>query len=143
MTIGNEGFFIFTININLDETDIIYLNYNQISVIDDLLEEEVTENFCKDVIRNLQDLFEIYVYSDIAKNPPQIEGYPNYHHDKINIKERLNNIKTTNRKYYEFYQEIQLIIASVKDLHLSVLASKTEKKLELGKYSACLPFFFI
>ena len=142
VTIGNEGFFIYTININLDETNIIYLNYNQISVIDDLLEEEVTENFCKDVIRNLQDLFEIYVYSDIAKNPPQIERHPNYHHDKINIKERLNNIKTTNRKYYEFYQEIQLIIASVKDLHLSILASKTEKKLELNKYSACLPFFF-
>ena len=35
-----------------------------------------------------------------------------------------------------------MIIASVKDLRLSVLASKTEKKLELGKYSACLPFFF-
>jgi len=34
-------------------------------------------------------LFQIYVYTDIAKNPPQIEGHPNYHHEKINIQEDL------------------------------------------------------
>ena len=142
LTLGNGGFFSFAINVDLDETKKIYLNYNQYSVIDDLMEEDISESFCKDVIKNFKDLFEIYVYTDIAKNPPDIIGHPNYHHEKIDIIERLNKISTKNRKFYYFYQDLQMIISAVKDLHLSITANLTSKGIKFGEFSVCLPFDF-
>ena len=140
--LGNKGFFTFAINVDLDANKKIYLNYKQFSKIDDLLDEVVTQNFCQEVIKNFQDLFEIYVYTDIAKNPPEISGFPNYH-EKIDIKERLNQISTTNRKYYEFYQDIQMVLAALKDRHLRVRATKTPNGIKINQYSASLPFNFI
>ena len=73
-------------------------------------------------LNNEKELFELYVYTDIAKNPPKnIKGYPKYHHEKINIEERLAKIKTTNRYFYEFYQDIEKILGTVKDLHLNII----------------------
>ena len=101
------------------------------------MDEEVTEIYCNKVIKNLQDLFEIYVYSDIAKNPP------NNMHDKININERLSKISTTNRFFYEFYQDIETIIGVIKDRHLSIVSAKTPKDVPMAQYKAHLPFKFI
>ena len=137
---GNSGFFSFAINVELGTNNKIYLNYKQFSKIDNLMDEVLTENFCKNVIKNFQDLFEIYVYSDIAKNPPNIDGHSNYHHEKINIKERFGNLPTKNRKFYEFYQDIQMIISTVRDRHLSIVAYKTPKGIAINQYIADLPF---
>ena len=43
-------------------------------------------------MNNLENLLEYYVYLDIAKNPPEIEGYPNYHHKGIDLKEELSKV---------------------------------------------------
>ena len=38
-------------------------------------------------------MFDLYIYTDIAKNPPIIEGIENYHHRKIDIKKELKEVK--------------------------------------------------
>ena len=88
------------------------------------------------MIKNLQDLFQIYVYSDIAKNPP------NSIHEKIDVDNLLSKISTKNRYFYEFYQEIKIIIDAFKDLHSNIIAAKTPKEVSFAQYIAHLPFFF-
>jgi hypothetical protein len=143
ITLVNNEYFSFTIDVDFNKKRDIYLNYKQSSKIDGLMDEEISEIFCNNVIKNLQNLFEIYVYTDIAKNPPQIEGHPNYPHEKINIQERLAKISTKNRYFYEFYQDIETILGTVKDGHLNVISAKTPKGIEFIQYAASLPFNFI
>ena len=78
-------FFSFSISIEKNENQIVYFNYEQSSKIDELIDENLEESYCVDIIKNLKNLFEIYVFSDIAKNPPEIEGIPYYHHEKIDF----------------------------------------------------------
>ena len=91
----------------------------------------------------LQELFESYIYLDIAQNPPPIPGIPNYHHPKINIIKELGNISPENRKFYEFYQEVEGIITFVRDGHLSVNAFETPKGIQFFQYYAILPFTYV
>ena len=70
ISLKEREYFTLSIGLNYDKTKVIYLDYKQFSDIDPLLDEELTEIYCNKVIKNFQDLFEIYVYSDIAKNPP-------------------------------------------------------------------------
>ena len=140
----DKEYFVFTIGINLKTNKNVFINYNQFSQIDDLMDEAIDEIYCNNIKKNFHNLFELYVYTDIAKNPPKnIKGYPNYHHEKINIEERLAKIKTTNRYFYEFYQEIETIIGAVKDRHLIVYSIKTPKGISLKKNYVNLPFDFI
>ena len=136
ISLKEREYFTLSIGLNYDKTKVIYLDYKQFSDIDPLLDEELTEIYCNKVIKNFQDLFEIYVFSDIAKNPP------NDVHEKININERLSKISTKNRYFYEFYQEIETIIGAVKDRHLNIVAEKTPKGIPLVQYFAHLPFNF-
>ena len=57
-------------------------------------------NIVRKFIKLLKELFESYVYLDIAQNPPDI-GIPNYHHRKINLIEEIGNISYENRKFYD------------------------------------------
>ena len=102
----------------------------------------MSEEDCTKIIDNLKDVFEVYVYSDIAKNPPIIEEAPNYHHKAINLKDELDKVSKVNRKFYEFYQEIQKILTSTKDLHFNILAHNTPKGLKFSQYRVSLPFNF-
>ena len=136
ISLKEREYFTLSIGLNYDKTKVIYLDYKQFSDIDPLLDEELTEIYCNKVIKNFQDLFEIYVYSDIAKNPP------NDVHEKININERLSKISTKNRYFYEFYQDIETIIGAVKDRHLNIVGEKTPKGIPLVQYFAHLPFNF-
>ena len=135
-------FFSFSINIEKNEDQIVFLNYKQTSEIDELMDENLEESYCEDVIKNLKDIFEIYVFSDIAKDPPEIDGIPNYHHEKIDFQQRLSSISTKNRKFYEFYQEIELILGSVRDGHLNIIAKETPLLTKISQYYAVLPFDF-
>ena len=47
----------------------------------------------------------------------------------------FNQISTTNRKYYEFYQDIQMVLAALKDRHLRVRATKTPNGIKINQYS--------
>ena len=120
----------------------ISLNYYQLSSLDKIYDEEMSEENCAKIIDNLKDVLEIYVYSDIAKNPPEIEDYPNYHHKPIDLKGELDKVSKVNRKFYEFYQEIEKILTSTKDLHFNIYAHQTPKGIQFGQYVAALPFNF-
>ena len=135
--------FIFTIKIDKNENKKVYLNYLQSSIIDPLIDEQLSEDYCQNIINNYKILFEYYVYTDIAKNPPKIDGFPDYHHEKIDIQDRFNKVSTKYRYFYEFYQEIQMILATFKDRHLKVIAEKSPKGIKFKEYFANLPFNFI
>ena len=142
VSLMTNEFFSFSISIEKNENQIVYLNYEQSSKIDELIDENLEESYCVDIIKNLKNLFEIYVFSDIAKNPPEIEGIPNYHHEKIDFQKRLSSVSTKNRKFYEFYQELQLIFGTVRDGHLNIVAKETPLLTQISQYHAVLPFDF-
>ena len=120
----------------------IYLEYKQTCILDKIYDEEMSEENCTKIINNLKDILEIYVYTDIAKNPPDIENYPNYHHKPIDLKAELDKVSKTNRKFYEFYQEIEKILTSTRDLHFNIYAHQTPKGIKFGQYFFALPFDF-
>ena len=120
----------------------IYLEYYQYSTLDKIYDEEMSEETCEKIINNLKDILEIYVYTDIAKNPPDIPGYQNYHHNPIDLKGELDKVSKVNRKFYEFYQEIEKILTSTKDLHFNIYAHQTPKGIQFGQYSVVLQFNF-
>ena len=99
-------FISFSIVLERNPEQKIYLEYKQTCLLDKIYDEEMSEENCTKIINNLKDLLEIYVYTDIAKNPPIIKNYTNYHHKPIDLKAELDKISKSNRKFYEFYQEI-------------------------------------
>ena len=138
---------IFSVNIYIiDKTDKIKLTYGQKSQIDELLDEELEETYCENVISNLIKVFDAYVYTDIAKRPPDIKDYTNYHHEKIDLKGVISKVERKDRKFYEFYQEIKKILTSTKDLHFNVELTKYKNKnnvdILFNQYNAFLPFDF-
>ena len=59
---------------------------------EDLLNEEVSEEFCQQVIGNLTTIIDsIYIYSDFIKVPKQPQGYENYI-PQVDLINELNNI---------------------------------------------------
>ena len=40
----------------------------------------------------------------------------------------------SNRKFYEFYQEIEKILTSTRDLHFNIYAHQTPKGIKFGQY---------
>ena len=139
----DKEFFSFSINIDRDSSQKIKISYKRYSKISPLLKESLNKEDCDKIIANLKNVFELYVFTDIAKNPPEISNIPNYHHPKINIQEELSKISTENRYFYEFYQELMKILTSTKDLHLSITSYKTPKGIPFQQYGAALPFNFI
>ena len=134
--------FLLTITIEKSENQKVVLKYLQYSELDPLMDESLTENYCQDIINNMKNIFEYYVFSDIAKNPPKIDSIPNYHHEKIDFQDRLNKVSIKNRYFYEFYQEIEMILAAVKDRHLNIYAEETPQGIQFKSYYAILPFKF-
>ena len=63
-------------------------------------------------------LNKVYVYNEVAKNPPQPEFDKNYY-QRINIQEQLRKINTKNTNVYNFYRDIKLILSSLGDYHLN------------------------
>ena len=140
--IKDESFFI-TIKVEKENEQKIYISYEETSQINWILDEVVTENYCKGVIQRIQEILDIYVFSDIAKKPPTIPGIPNYHHRKIDLKKELGKIQTSNRKFYDFYQNIQEVLHTVKDLHFNIMPFSTPNGEPIPQYIVCLPFDLI
>ena len=63
-------------------------------------------------------------------------------HKPFNLKGELDKVSKVNRKFYEFYQEIQKILTSTKDLHFNIYAHQTPKGIQFGQYSTVIPFNF-
>ena len=138
INLTDKEFFSFSVNIKFEPNQKVVLQYEQYSEISPLLDEKLEKNYCEGIKKYLKELFELYVYTDIAKNPPNIEGHPNYHHAPIDIQQSLEDIKTENRYFYEFYQEVKKIISATKDLHLSIYSFKTPKGIIFEQYAAAL-----
>ena len=139
----DNEFLSFTVNIGREANQKILLSYQQSSIISPILDEKLDKTYCEGIIQNLQEMFEIYVFTDIAKNPPNIKGIENYHHEKIDIKKELGKIKTDNRYFYEFYQEVMKILTATKDIHLTLYSYKTPNGIPFTQYQVLLPFNYV
>ena len=123
-----------------DQKITITYYYNK-SPIDDL-NEELDKEYINNVVSNLISIISAYAYSEIAQNPPQPEGLPNYNHDPVDLVGSLNNIKREGRKFYEFYRELREILGTVRDLHFRIFGLNTPSGIKLDQITACLPFSF-
>ena len=136
-----EGeFLFFTVKIEKEQDQDIFIDYKQTSPISSLLDEKLEQSYCENIIKNLIEMFDLYIFTDIAKNPPNIEGIPNYYHRKIDIQKELSEVKTEGRFFYEFYQEVMSIINTLKDFHLVLYAKYTPKGIPIIQYQIALPF---
>ena len=96
------------------------------------------EENCTHAIDSLIKLFqEGYVYTDIKKNPPNVDYF-----GAADIIEELKNIETSNRKYYDFFRDVKRVIGKLKDGHLSINANKSPNGFYLPMMAMCLPFRF-
>ena len=86
-------------NLRLDPPDIL---------IDQIRKTNITEEDSKELINNLKNIVERYVYLDILKNPPQPKE--NYH-NIVDLIEELENVNTEERPLYDFVRDVNLIIS--------------------------------
>ena len=139
INILKDEFISIVINFEKEENQDIFISYSQFSLIDELMDEEMDNENCKEIINLLKQIFEHYVYQDIAQNPPDV-GIPNYHHRKINLIEEIGKIPTENRKFYEFYQEIKKTFSIVRDGHIDISPDETPSGILFSDYGAIYPF---
>ena len=140
INLTENEFLSFTIKIEKEAEQNVFIDYEQTSPISSLLDEKLDKSYCENIIKNLIEMFDLYIFTDIAKNPPNIEGIPNYHHRKIDVQKELSEVKTEGRFFYEFYQEIMTIIDTLKDIHLSLYAKYTPKGIPIIQYQIAMPF---
>ena len=138
-----KEFISFTVKVKISEGQKLFIDYRQDSLISPILDEKMEQKDCENIIKYLIEMFDLYIFTDIAKNPPIIKDIDNYHHRKIDIKKELSNIKTNNRYFYEFYQEVMAIISTLRDYHLNIHANRTPKGIPFNKYEVIIPFDFI
>ena len=107
------------------------------------LYEIIDETYAKNVISNLSTIIENnYIFYDIVKNPPQPIKNVNYSHPAFDFKEAFNKISTTNRRFYDFYQDIKEVLGKPRDLHFNIHGIKTPKGTKFSYMTACLPFSY-
>ena len=108
-------FILFISIINLSLNTYIYQPEEIINFFSKKIISEDTLNF---IINNLLIIFnDIYAYTEISKNPPQPTFDKNYF-NKIDIPQRLKSIKTKNKNFYNFFQELSKIFGEIKDGHI-------------------------
>ena len=62
----------------------------------DILFEPLEESYVEEVINKLETIIENYIYLEIARAPPEIEGLDNYTHSPIDL---IGDLK----KIYKFH----------------------------------------
>ena len=86
-----------------------------------LEKKNISENDSKELVNNLINIVERYVYLDIIKNPPQPkENYFNI----VDLVEKLKNVNTEERPVYDLFRDINLIISECQDGHFSLKYNK-------------------
>ena len=107
----NATFLILLILLVLSKSDDVY---------EKLINEEVSEEYCTAVISNITKLLEEgYVYLEFYKSPIKPKGGEIYDIEALDLIKELEAITKTNRKFYDFYQDIYKIIKKTGDHHLS------------------------
>ena len=138
-----EEFIYLSIYFEKEENQQISISYSQSSSIDSYLDEEMSQDDCNKIINNIIEALNVYIYTDIAKMPPKIPGLENYHHERVDMIEELRKISITNRKFYEFYQDINRIIGSTRDGHLGIYPERTIKGIIFDELFVFLPCSFV
>ena len=83
-------------------------------------EEKVDKAKLDDIIKKVSKGFEeVYAFYTLSNNPPKTE-YPDITYNKVNITEELLKIDTTNRNFYNFYQDFVKVFSKVKDGHTTI-----------------------
>jgi hypothetical protein len=77
------------------------------------------------ILRSLND---IYIYYEIAKNPPQPDFDKNYY-DKVDIEKSFDEINITNISYYQFFQKVKAKLSDYKDINTNIYFFQDNKKL--------------
>ena len=106
-------------SLNAEIANFIQENF-QASDIDYTIEEirktKISSSNSRQLVDNLINIVERYVYLDIMKNPPQPkENYFN----TVDLVEKLKNVNTEERPVYDIFRDINLIISECQDLHFS------------------------
>jgi hypothetical protein len=105
-----------------------------------LIQEEVNNTYCEQVIENMVSVIEkAYVFSDFIKSPIQPEGYEDYI-PKVDLVAELRNISKENRKFYDFYREVQGVLEKARDGHFSIYAQNSPNNFPLSSSYFCVPF---
>ena len=127
---------------------IIFLIIPVLSQDDDVYEEliniEAPEEYCTEVIGNITKLLEEgYIFLDFYKSPLKPKGDESYDIDTIDIIKELEDIPKTDRKFYDFFRDIQKVIKKTGDNHLAIYSIKPpSSKITLYIYSYTIPFIF-
>ena len=110
-----------------------YIQYEILSfdeIIYKLNQNKYTEKEYRNIISNISELLEYYVYLDIAKNPPN--SLP-----KVDLIKEIKSINIEKLKFYDFYLKISNILFSVQDAHLRI----SFKQLENYEYYSPIYYY--
>ena len=104
-------------------------------------EEKVDKNDLDNIITKFSDGFEdVYAYYTLSKNPPKTE-YSDIIHNKVDIKEELKQINTTNKSFYSFLQDFLKVFGKLKDGHTTILLTGINDFSDLFYKSAISIYF--
>ena len=110
-------------------------------VYEEIVNEKVSEEYCNNVIGNMTALInDSYIFLDYLKAPKK--SSPNFYFTKMDLIEELNDINRTNRTFYDFYRDIQNVLAKTKDSHFLFYASNTPNNISLYENYFCIPFYY-
>ena len=110
--------------------------YNQ------LINENVSEEYCNQVINNMtKTLDEGYVYLDFLKAPKQPDGQEDYI-PKVDLITELNAINRTDRTFYDFYRDIENVLERTRDGHFSMYARVSPGNFPLNQSYFCIPYTY-
>ena len=134
--LNDDEFQIF--EIYLDEAQLnndIYLSYNPTSFFKNLY-KKVDEEKAQNIIDNIANLLKkFYIYQDISKIPPEIKNLPNYHHEPLDLIDKLKKISTEDNTHLGLYQNIHEVLSSVRDLHLNIKLNIIEQNINIASYT--------
>ena len=85
-----------------------------------------TDDYFKEALDDIVKSLEPYVFLDILKNPPQPEGLSDYF-TPVDLVEELKKVKTEGTNFYDFYRDVQGILARAQDGHFGFSFTGNEK----------------
>ena len=112
---------------------ILVYNYEVITDITNLIEQinknNVTSDESKKIIESTKNIFEEYPFTNILKNPPNINGKKYF--DSVDLLSNLDSLQkeieeSSSMKYYDFYQKYYKIIKQTYDNHIQMVYKKND-----------------
>ncbi len=150
MKINSHKLFILYLSLFLLLTSVLTLYEDQeIKEEDDTnpipeLYQNVSIEYMTEVLGNLSNIFENYVFFDIMKNPPK--PYDDIKIDVSNFQEVFADIDISQeRPFYEFYRDVKVALSVFHDANLDIMGGEIPFEtgnINFENYRMCLPFKF-